>query len=59
MDDNVVALSNYRAKGKSDLGTLISLHNEISKIENPQLREFFENAWHEGAKIASLIYPTP
>lgn len=56
MDDKVVTLSSYRGEGRSDLKTLISMRKEISKIKDQELREFFEEAWCKGAKIASAIF---
>lgn len=57
MDDNkIVALGSYRGRSKGDLRTLINMHKEIAKIDNLELREYFENMWNEGAKIASSIF---
>jgi hypothetical protein len=57
MDENIVNLSDYRGKGGGDLRSVMVLYAEIAKIENIELREFFQDAWREGAKIASLLYP--
>lgn len=60
MVDKVVTLSSYRVGGRKDLKTLLSIHNEIEKLEDLVLRDFFEKAWHEGAtRIASSIFPVP
>lgn len=57
MVDKVVPLSSFRAQKRSDLKILLNIHDEISKIDDPGLRHYFETAWHQGAKIASEIYP--
>jgi hypothetical protein len=56
MDEKVVALSKYQGRGRNDLRTLINMRNEIAKIEDQELREFFEEVWCKGAKIASSIF---
>lgn len=55
-DEKIVALGDYRGRGKGDLRALINMHKEIAKINNLELREYFENMWSEGAKIASSIF---
>jgi hypothetical protein len=56
MDDNVVTLNSYRGKGRNDLRTLIDMRKKIAEIEDRELREFFEEAWCSGAKIASALF---
>lgn len=60
VDKVIVSLSEYRGRGGDDLKALIGIHNEIAKLKDPLLRDFFENAWHEGAtRIASSFFPVP
>lgn len=56
MDDKVVTLSNYRGRARNDLRTLIDMRKFIAKIEDQELREYFEEVWCKGAKIASELF---
>lgn len=56
MDDKVVTLNSYRGRERNDLRTLIAIKKQIAAIEDSELREFLEEAWCKGAKIASALF---